>query len=853
MGPAPGIEPALSLRLARRLTPASLPARVIAVVAVLTMVMLGLAALGLYRLEQSDLARAEAGLRVQARSLAVLIDGPFENAETALRIEANHPALKSGDLAAFEVALREATADTGAPFALYDSNSVHLINTAWAPGYRPAGPVPFGPAMQAITSGQIFISDMIRSSASGKLVIPVELPIPEGGPVQHVLGTMVFNTELQKLLTQEQTRHDPQWAAYVIDRSGTIVAHSRDPAKWVGKPAQLHPGNANEGFLNPFIRSDQTPGTIAFARAARSGYVLAVMEPQAVFQAAVHATLRHNIELSAMLLLGGLTVAGLLAGSVVVSLRRLNGQLEATVGERTAELAASEARLRAFWENSPEALLLMQVRDDGSFMLLQSNPTHRAWVGQDFAVPGPRGPRSVFPPEQAELLLAQHRQCVAQGQPVRHNVTLDYPGGRREVETMLVPLRDADGAIRHIIASVRDMSERNTLQAELAQAQKMQALGQRAGGIAHDINTVLQAILGSATMIVDNATDIPRNERLARRIVEAATRGSAVTHRLLAFSRRGELRTTVVPPTAVLDSLSDMLEHILGTSICVIVQADTVLPDIRVDRSQLETVLVNLATNARDAMPNGGTLHLSATLETVKAGETVGADLAPGDYVRFAATDTGIGMDAETMARITEPFFTTKPGGHGTGLGLSMACGFAEQSGGTLRIESALGSGTSVFLWLPLDRKSEEEAAPASPARLPGIGFNATGLRVLVVEDDPLVRDTLQAQLESVACRVTTAASGEVAIALLRANADIDVMVTDLAMPDMSGIEVIRWARALHPHLPAILLTGHPTEQPRPDLPGVIWLQKPIGVGELTRAFADLPGIRGENADATWI
>jgi len=337
MGPVPGVQPAMSFRLARRMAPASLPARVIAVVAVLTLVMLGLAALGLYRLEQSDLSRAEAGLRVQARSLAVLIDGPFENAETALRIEANHPALKSGDLAAFETALREATNDTGAPFALYDSSSVHLINTAWAAGYRPSGPVPFGPAMQAITSGQVVISDMIRSSASGKLVIPVELPIPEGGPVQRVLGTMVFNTELQQLLAQEQTRHDASWDAYVIDRSGTIVADSRNPAKWVGKPAQMHPGNADEGFVNPYIRGDQTVATIAFARAARSGYVLTVMEPQEVFEAAVRATLKRNIALSAMLLLGGLTVAGLLAGSVVASLRRLNDRLEGTVRERTAD------------------------------------------------------------------------------------------------------------------------------------------------------------------------------------------------------------------------------------------------------------------------------------------------------------------------------------------------------------------------------------------------------------------------------------------------------------------------------------------------------------------------------------
>jgi len=253
--------------------------------------------------------------------------------------------------------------------------------------------------------------------------------------------------------------------------------------------------------------------------------------------------------------------------------------------------------------------------------------------------------------------------------------------------------------------------------ARAAHAERIQALGKLAGGIAHDFNNVLQAVMGGASLIGKRATDPAAVRSFARVVLEAAERGHAVTRRLLAFGRRGDLFAEAIDPAALLHGIPDLLAHALCPGITVAVAAGAGLPPLFADRAQMETVLINLAVNARDAMPDGGTLTLCAAAETVAAG--IGCDLAamkepvaagrrvvsghlsPGRYVRLSVGDSGAGMGAETLAHAIEPFFTTKSADQGTGLGLSLANGFAEQSGGALAIESAPGQGTTVSLWLP--------------------------------------------------------------------------------------------------------------------------------------------------------
>ena len=283
--------------------------------------------------------------------------------------------------------------------------------------------------------------------------------------------------------------------------------------------------------------------------------------------------------------------------------------------------------------------------------------------------------------------------------------------------------------------------------------------------------------------------------------IEVAT----VTSRLLAFSRRGDLRAENVDAAALLTDMAEVLTHTLGGSVVCNVDVPVGTQPLFADRGQLETVLVNLATNARDAMPSGGTLTLAAETEMVATGQPHPAGLPPGTYVRIVVSDTGSGMEAAVLARVTEPFFTTKEPGKGTGLGLAMAKGFVEQSGGSLSIDSVVAQGTRITLWLP--------GATSNVASSPGIaaptdaGFGKPC--VLLVDDDAIVRDVLTSSLEDFGYAVLPVDSGAAALTRLASGDRVDIMVSDLTMPAMDGLTLIRAAQERRPGLPAVLLTGY--------------------------------------------
>ena len=364
--------------------------------------------------------------------------------------------------------------------------------------------------------------------------------------------------------------------------------------------------------------------------------------------------------------------------------------------------------------------------------------------------------------------------------------------------------RAAEQALKSLNASLEArvahaLAERASVEESLRQSQKMEALGQLAGGVAHDFNNVLQAINGGARLILRKPADPDTVKRLAGLIVEAADRGANVTRRLLSFARRDALQAERVEAGPLLSDLADVLAHTLGRRVAVSATCDGA-PVTLADRGQLETVLVNLSTNARDAMPDGGSLVLGAAGETVPPVVAHPAGLQPGEYVRFSVTDTGTGMDSGTLVRATEPFFTTKPRGKGTGLGLSMARGFAEQSGGGLRITSLLGKGTSVELWLPVaGHPAPEPASQAPRARV----------RVLLVDDDSHVREVLTGELEALGCDVVPRDSAAAALAWIDAGHELDLLVSDLSMPGTDGLTTIREAQLRRPRLPAVLLTGY--------------------------------------------
>jgi len=389
----------------------------------------------------------------------------------------------------------------------------------------------------------------------------------------------------------------------------------------------------------------------------------------------------------------------------------------------------------------------------------------------------------------------------------------------------------------------RDAAALRESETLLRQAQKMEALGQLAGGIAHDFNNVLQVVSGGLALIQRRSEDAAAVRGLAKMAIDATERGASIAGRLLAFAREDALHAVSLAPQTVLEGIRELLTHTLGSNIAVETAVDPALPNLLADKAQLETVLVNLAINARDAMPAGGTLTLSAEAETVGR-KPHRAGLTAGDYVRLKVSDTGQGMDHATLARAGEPFFTTKPPGHGTGLGLAMARGFVGQSGGGFVIDSAPSRGTSVTLWLPVasaapsaDGTPGLESAPISPT--------APKHRIMVVDDDTMVRDVLKSHLEEHGYPVVEASDGMDALAAIDRGTEIDLLVTDFAMPGMNGLMLIEEVHKRRPNLPALLLTGYADTAVRQRLEAaadtsMVLLRKPVSGEMLVSSAAAL-------------
>jgi signal transduction histidine kinase len=346
--------------------------------------------------------------------------------------------------------------------------------------------------------------------------------------------------------------------------------------------------------------------------------------------------------------------------------------------------------------------------------------------------------------------------------------------------------------------------EREQALAQLFEAQKIDTIGQLTGGVAHDFNNLLMAMLGCLELLKKRLAGDPTAQRLLDNALKGAERGAALTQRLLAFARRQELRPEAVELPDLIAGMRDLLGRSLGPGITIVEEASEALPPVLADANQLELALMNLALNSRDAMPNGGELTISAGEEKVERGSAVG--LPPGSYVRLSVADTGQGMDAATIARAAEPFFTTKGTGKGTGLGLSMVHGLAAQSGGALRIESEPGQGTRIHLLLPRAERAESKRRRKDAQTDLDLTARAT---ILLVDDDVLVSDGTAAMLEDLGHAVIEANSAAMALDLLAAKPEIDFVITDHAMPEMTGVEFAKVVRTRYPKLPIVLATGY--------------------------------------------
>ena len=387
---------------------------------------------------------------------------------------------------------------------------------------------------------------------------------------------------------------------------------------------------------------------------------------------------------------------------------------------------------------------------------------------------------------------------------------------------------DAAGGTSEIIGSILDVTQQKSLEAQLVHAGKLDALGRLTGGVAHDFNNLLAAILGGIHVLDRRVSLGEREQRVVKEMRHAAEQGAELVRRMMAFSRQQDLTPTSVDPSSLCDSVAGLVSHALGGTVTVNWKCAKSPFNLFIDRGQLELALMNLIINARDAMPDGGDITVS--IEPVDS-----PDGKPG-AVRVRVSDDGVGIPADILSRVTEPFFTTKESGKGTGLGLSMVAGFVRQSGGTLEINSAPGKGTTIDLILP----ATEAPASLDAEDQDSQGSWLAGKTVLLIDDDDSVRVVLAEQLRDLGAQVDDFAGGRTAIEAVRSNPRrYDLVLSDFAMPKLNGVEALGEIERLAPQAKCVLMTGYADDERLTDAPGFAIVRKPLDMRKLSAAFED--------------
>ena len=517
-------------------------------------------------------------------------------------------------------------------------------------------------------------------------------------------------------------------------------------------------------------------------------------------------------------------------GNDVTVAKEAEIELRRLVEERTRELALSEARFRAVFDTVLEVLVLMEP--DGTIVELNRKQAH--WRAQNAREAIGRkvwdAPTFELYPQHKALIKRGVKQAAA-GKVFSQEVRMERDGAATAyLDVSVQPVHGPDGNVMYLLFEARDVTDLKVAQEQLRQSQKMEALGQLTGGIAHDFNNLLTVVVGGLDIISKRATD-PKLKRYAENALAAAERGARLTGQLLAFSRvqRLEVRPTHVAP--LIENMRPLLRNVLGPGIQKRFDLDTAKMPVMADPTQLEVAVLNLAINARDAMPDGGFLTFSSQRVSV----TGDADLADGDYIALTIADTGTGMPPDVLDRAFEPFFTTKEVGKGTGLGLSMVYGMARQSGGSVRIDSRPGEGTAVTMLFRRADAAESDAPPESKDGEKELAA-ATAASVLVIDDDPDVRAFIAGALEEQGYRVRSAGDGSTGLAEIARDTP-DLVILDFIMPGLSGADVATQILEHRPGVPILFVSGYSeTDAVKRVAPEAPLLTKPFRADALDKA-----------------
>jgi signal transduction histidine kinase/ActR/RegA family two-component response regulator len=697
----------------------------------------------LFQFATSERAHLEDDALATARRISVVVDRELANMVAALDVLALSPSLAAGDMAAFHAQASRMYEQKGAAVVLRDLSGMQVVNVR----------VPFGrPLLRfnvegeeaAMRQGRFFVSNIYKGPNSGLLLVSVTIPVTQDGERKYMLSLSVPLERIRDIILRES----PQSTAVVgvIDRNGRIVARSvrhEDFANKFAADDTLSNSNANEGTWNG-TAVDGLRIFGAYSRSTFSDWRVAIGVPEA----ALDAPLRRSLMLFAMLGLG-LTALSVLAASFYA--RRIVRPMRL--------LAAGAAELGRGEPVEPVRTRIPEVQRIADAMAAASDALRQ-----------------------------------------RERELRDFSGAlEREVGARTADLMDANAKLR------AEAEERERVEQQLRQAQKMEAVGQLTGGIAHDFNNLLAVITGNLDLLSRRLQMGRTNvERFADNALEASQRAATLTHRLLAFSRQQPLSPEPVDANRLVGGMSDLLMRAIGDGI----ELETVLAGglwrTHADPNQLENALLNLAVNARDAMGGRGKI----TIETCNAhiDELYSSDhnIPTGQYVLLAVTDTGEGMTPGVIARAFEPFFTTKGPGQGTGLGLSQVYGFVRQSRGHVKIYSELGHGTTVKLYFPRFMGALNEVEEQEQTALP------TGTElILLVEDEANVRRINSETLRELGYRVLEAENAREALKLLDGDPSISLLFTDVMMPEMNGPLLAQEVLRRRPGLPVLYTSGY--------------------------------------------
>ena len=474
----------------------------------------------------------------------------------------------------------------------------------------------------------------------------------------------------------------------------------------------------------------------------------------------------------------------------------------------------NQQRLASIYDTLRDVIFHLAVEPEGQFLFVSVNAAFLRVTGLSREAVVGKTVKEVIPEPSLTMVLEKYRQAVEKKATVSWEETSDYPSGRLTGEVSVAPVFDSNGRCSHLVGSVHDITdrkqaeaERERLWAQLAWSQKMESLGRLAGGLAHDFNNLMSVVLMNAESALDELRCGESAVDSVTTIRETADRAVELGQQLLTFSSKKVLQSEAVDLNSFVAQSQAFVGRLIGENVKVVFKPGSVLGLVRPNRGELGQILMNLAVNSRDAMPEGGTLTIeTTTVEFDESSAPLSPDAKPGGYAMLAVSDTGIGMDQETQARAFEPFFTTKGVGKGTGLGLSLVYGIVKQSGGFIIITSEPGHGTEFKIYLPVIMEMPEPIPDNGEDPIKG-GSET----ILLVEDEAALREKSRDVLQKAGYRVLVAGDGKQAIALaLEETGSIDLLLTDVMMPEMSGTRLSESLRSLHPETKVLYMSGYP-------------------------------------------